>query len=890
MSWWRKFRRGKKLEEELAKELQFHLEESKKNLMAREIDAQEARRQAVLKLGGLEQTKERVRDQHLVPWLDSLRADVTFAFRQLAKNKITSAAAIISLALAIGACTSAFRLVDALFLRPLPVAHPERLYGMTRQSVDLEGQPETYDSFPYPLFRQMRAAVKDRAELMAVSYSERTDLTYKSDAEMENAYLQYVSGWTFDTLGLQPALGRLLNEEDDQTPGGHPLAVISYDYWKSRFGGDPDVLSRTFRIGNDIYQIVGVGPKGFAGTETGTPTDIVVPITMNVGGLECMGCGWFRLLMELKPDTPVGPVADQLQSLAHAFQEFRAKGMVNVPALAVQRSLQEKLVVAPAPAGVSELQKDYQRPLIALSALVALVLFIACANVANLLTAQGTARAREMALRVSIGAGRLRLMQLVLVESGVLAVVGSILGAFFAWWSAPFVVSKIDTVRNPARLALPADWRVLLFVAALCGGVAILFGLFPALRAASVKPIAALKGGELPRSRGRVMYALIGAQVAFCFLVLFLAGLFLSTFEKLSSQPIGFSPEGLLVVDTVSSQPRSPVVWQQVAEQLRNVPGIENVAIAGWPLLTGRIRNNQISVNGGPPSNDLAFYLNVSPGWLETMRIPLLSGRDFRPGEADPAVAIVSQSFANRYFPGENPIGKLFAKTEPGATPHRYEVVGLVPDARYRDLRGPMLTVFYVPFASRGENAEVQAVGGATILARASGGNPMGLAATLRREVPRVFSEFRVSNIRTQQEIVDVLTVRERLLATLATFFSVVALLLAAIGLYGVLYYSVLQRRREIAIRLAIGAQAPSIARLVMVPLVVSVGAGAVTGLLAGLFAARYVADLLYRVRPTDLVMLVIPAVTITVAAAIASLPAVIRAVQTEPASVLRAE
>ena len=287
----------------------------------------------------------------------------------------------------------------------------------------------------------------------------------------------------------------------------------------------------------------------------------------------------------------------------------------------------------PASSGASNLQNEYRRSLLALGVLVALVLLIACANVANLMSAQAASRAREMALRVSIGAGRWRLVQLVLVESTLLALFAGAIGAAFAWWAAPFVVSMINPPDNPARLPLPADWRVLGFGLALTLGVTLLFGLIPALRASAVKPASALKGGEDPHSRRRLMHALIAAQVAFCFLVLFVAGLFAATFERLSNRPVGFVADRLLNLDTVAPRQEPPVLWNQVAEHLRRLPGVKSVALANWPLLSDNGWNGFVSVNGAPPGPVLAYFLAISPGWADAMKIPFVDGRDFRPDE-----------------------------------------------------------------------------------------------------------------------------------------------------------------------------------------------------------------------------------------------------------------
>src|ERR1017187_2122425 len=332
----------------------------------------------------------------------------------------------------------------------------------------------------------------------------------------------------------------------------------------------------------------------------------------------------------------------------------------------IEAFLDQRLVLEPAAAGASNLQNEYRRSVVALGVLVALVLLIACANVANLMTAQAASRAREMALRVSIGAGRWRLVQLVLVESAILALLAGAIGGLFAWWSAPFVVGMINPPDNPVRLFLPADWRVLGFGLALTLGVMLLFGLTPALRASAVKPASALKGGEDPHTRRRIMHALIAAQVAFCFLVLFVAGLFAATFERLSNRPTGFVADRLLTLDTVAQRAEAPVFWDQVAEHLRGVPGVEAVALAGWPLLAGGSWNGFVSVNGAPPGPILAYFLSVSPGWTDAMKITLLGGRDFRPSEASPGAAIVNETFAKQFFKGENPIGQSFAKDGEG--------------------------------------------------------------------------------------------------------------------------------------------------------------------------------------------------------------------------------
>jgi putative ABC transport system permease protein len=873
--------RGDRLNREIDEELEAHVAEA----TAQGRDPLEARKA----LGSPLRHRERSRDVRLVSWLESLRSDAVFGWRQLYKTKVTSAAAILSLALAIGACTSAFRLIDALLLRPLPVANPERLYDLSRQGIGPEGKPQTFDGWAYPDFELMRTAVKDQAQLMAVSYAEPVDLTYKADADIERAYLQYVSGSMFSSLGIRPALGRVLTADDDLEPRAHAFAVLSHDYWSHRFGQDPKIIGRTFRMGNDLYEIIGVTDSPFSGTEPGTMVDIFVP-TMMHPGVTRKDWTWHRTLALVNEGATLEPMRQKLQATSRAFEEERAKGFLGMPKEILESFLNQKLLVEPAGTGVSDLQSGTRQPLAVLAVLVALVLLIACANVANLMTAQAAARSREMAVRVSIGGGRWRLVQLVLVQSAWLALMAAAIGGLFAWWSGPFVVSMINPPDNPARLSLPADWRVLGFGVALALGVTLLFGLAPALRASAVNPVSALKGGENPHSRRRLMHVLIAVQVAFCFLVLFVAGLFVTTFQRLSHQPTGFSADRLLVLDTVAKQAQPQEFWDQVTEHLRSVPGVESVALADQTLLGGFSWNNSISVHGAPPNGVLSYMRGISPGWLETMKIPLNDGREFRLSDANPGFAIVNQTFAKTYFDGQNPIGKSFELVMDEGVRLKYEIVGLAADVTYRDMRDPILPQLYVPFHSVDAGGDSRKKGSGVFLVRTSLANPRALAGVLRDEVPRARPEFRVSRVRTQLEINQSHTVRERLLATLALFFAIVALLLAGIGLYGVMHYSVLQRRREIGIRIAVGAQAGGIARLVTMDVFAMVIVGAVAGLALGMASVRYVESLFYQVKATDLQMLALPALAILAGALVAALRPVIQAVRIDPASMLRAE
>ena len=817
-----------------------------------------------------------------------LRADLVFGWRQLLKRKVTTAAAILSLALAIGACTSAFRLIDALFLRPLPVAHADHLYVLSRQGPIKDDQMFNWDTFAYPDFTLMRAAAQGQAELIAVSMTGRTDITYATDNEMEKGYVQYVSGEMFSSFGLQPTLGRLFTADDDRTPGASPYAVLSYNYWTRRFGNDRSILGRSVHIGGQTFQIIGVAPKSFTGVEPGIITDIFLPTMMNPM-VTRDDSTWVRTLVIVHPGVPIEPLRAKLSAVSPRFEAERAKGFVGMSQHNIEMYLKMTMFIEPAASGVSTLQGDYRRALIWLGVLVVLVLLIACANVANLMTAQAASRAREMALRVSIGAGRARLVQLVLVESTMLALFSAALGVIFAWWAAPFVVSRINPPDNPAHLILSADWRVLAFGLLLTLAVTLLFGLAPALRASSIQPVTALKGGEEPHSSRRSMYALIAAQVAFCFVVLFLAGLFVSTFRHLSSQPLGFDAKDLLLLETYTPRGQSPEAWSQMANTLRTVPGVKDVAIASWPLLSPGGWSGSISVNAAPITDTWGYFISISPGWLNTMKMRLIEGRDFSPKDSFPGQAIVNQTFVKTFFNGADPIGRTFEKVNPLGSRQLCQVIGVVPDATYSSLHEPILPVAYVPIRQLNSNGTINPAEGGTFLLRTSGINPLSLSP-LRRLVVQTNPAFASAtckpsrNLSTTRASVSTCSPCSRL------FFATAALLLAAIGLYGVLIYSVLQREREIGIRIAVGARIGSIARIVTAQIFVTVFIGAAAGIVLGMASVRYVQTLLFGVKGTDLSMLIAPALVLLAASLLAALPAVLRAARIDPSIMLRAE
>jgi len=871
---------------DLQEELRLHMELAAEDAQRRDQPARAAR----MHTGGAAQAMDALRDQRGWPWLQSVFADVVFAGRQLNKHRTATAAAVLSLGLAVGATTAAFRLLDAVLLRTLPVAEPDRLFVLGWNSITSQGEPDYRDDFDYPTFRRYRDAIGPNGDVMVVGTSARQLALVDNSTDPEPVIRQYYSGNVFPIFGLQPALGRLLTPSDDVTPGGHPVVVISYDYWTRRFARDPNVIGQSFRIGRQPFEIVGVAPKGFTGTEPGRMADLFVPAMMNAQALNAPGWSWFRIWVRPNASASLEQVRELVQAqLARDRQDTVKSFPSTTPGPLITAYLNEKILLTPAGSGASGPQRTFRRPLFILAGLVVLVLLIACANVANLLTAQAIARAREMALRVSIGAGRWRLIQLVLVESTLLAICASVVGAVFAWWAAPFVVSLLAQIGEPIRLVLDLDWRSAAFSLALTLTVTVLFGIAPALRASAVKPLGAIKGHHDQHAHRRLMRSLIGGQMAFCLFVLFVAGLFATTLRNLSNRPLGFESERILLLDINRPGERQPVhVWAALTDQIRGMPGVESAAFANWAPLSDNRWRWPVYVAPRQAKEVSPYFLGVSPAYFDTMRIGMVGGRDFRVDDTPPTldrekrpvpgVGIVNETFARVYFGAQNPVGRqVIVRPEEMDVP--MEIVGVVRDSVYYDLREPMRPTVYVPIEAGNQR---------TLFVRTAG-DPRVLAATMRSEVSKTYKDTPVLAT-TQSTLIRRQVVRERLLATLSLFFAVLALLLAGIGLYGVLNYAVIQQRREIGVRMALGARATHLVKRVAAEMLRPVGLGALIGLAAGLGFGRLVESILFEVKATDATPIATPLLVLAVAAFLAALPPAIRAVRTDPARTLRSE
>ena len=889
MSWLSRFVsviRSDRLNRDLDDEMRFHLDARTDEYTRAGLSTEEARARARRQFGSPALLRDASRDIKLLPRLESILRDVSFATRLWRRNKLVTGAALVSLSLAIGACTAAFSLIDALILRTLPVDDPQSLIYVALRvpTEDREGL-----AFNYPLFREMRTASSRHVRLFALSDQTKRDAVFDDRGHAEKVYAQWVSGEAFAILGVKPALGRVLGSTDDINPGQHPVAVLSYDFWTRRFGRNPDVLGRWVTIREKPLQVVGVAANRFTGVEPGIMMDVWAPTMMwDDHAIADSGTRWFRIWGRMQAGVAQDEARNVLQTVFTGFAREQAASRPEESPDRLNRMLSTRVHLRSAATGPSGLRQDFARALWVLGAIAALVLLIAAMNVASLLVARAAARQREMALRTSIGAGRGRLIQQAVIESGLLALTSCALGAVLSLVATPKLVAMISTSWTTVRLDVQPDWRLLLFLGAVSIFVTFVFGLAPAVRAA-VPPADALRsGGGRHTTAVGSFRPLVAAQIAFSFVVLFVGGLCLTSFVKLLRTDLGFDASNVVLVNVTASstgrnQEPALVSWISLLERLEHTPGIESASLSRWGLFTGSGRNKSVRIPGRPVDAYTPWYMPVSPGFLRTMRIPLVAGRDLEWKDLVPELptaVVINESFARRYFPGESAIGKRFFRIDGGATLVAQEVIGVAKDAKYTDLREPVPPTVYDPYRP-------QNVAAIQVRTRLDIG---ALMATLLAEVPRVHAAFRVGDVTPQSTIVNNHLVRDRALAVLSAFFSLVAIVLVVVGVYGLLSYTVLQRTREIGIRLALGAHPAQIVALVLWGIGGLTLIGLVLGGVGAALTGRFMTTLLFGITPSDMWSIAVPLICLLAACAVAAVLPAQRAARIAPTTALTVE
>jgi putative ABC transport system permease protein len=807
-----------------------------------------------------------------IDWRDGWRA--------LRSSPMVSTVAVLSIALGIGANTALFSIFNALVLRPLPVRNPEQLVGLVNES------------WTNPIWEALRARQTQIAAGGFAWSNERFNLATGPETEMHDGVL--ASGGIFDVLGVTAVRGRTFTAADDDrskpAPDG-PVAVISYALWQTRYHGAEDVVGRSITIDRAAFTIIGVTPPGFFGPEVGRFADVFVPLAFvplvrgRESGLDDRQVWWLSIMFRLRGGQTIDAAAAALRAVQ---PQVRAETMPAEWRLPDQSQyLETPMALEPAFAGRSELRGRYERPLTIVMFVVGATLLIACANIANLLLARALSRRHELSVRLALGASRFRLSRQLFAESAMLASLGTIAGVVLAYWGSRALVAQLTTVSDRVALDVPLDWRVLGFTTAVSFAAAILFGVSSALGISDVTPHDAMREqarGAVGERRLTLRGVLVVLQVSLSLALVVAAGLFTRTFIALTSRDAGFDRRAVLIamIDLqrdVTVGPARTALAGRIRAAVADLPGAGHAAIAfttpvfdrGWntaiatadPALTGRQRMSW--VNG------------VSPDYFSTLGIRFIAGRDFEPRDStgNGHVAIVNQTFAARFL-GPDPVGQSFRQ---GRDAEPFVVVGVVQDTVYRSLRSPMMPTMYVPFGN---------VGGTVLMAvRAEAGPPSQLArdvaAIVQREAPAASVTFRSLD---QQVAASVR--QERLVATLAAVFGGLALVLAALGLYGVASYGVSRQRAEIGIRMALGATPSGVVRLVLRRLVWTVTAGVAAGVALSLWAGKFVGSLLYGLEPRDPATLAGAALLLAAVALIAGWLPARRASRIDPTIVLR--
>jgi predicted permease len=826
--------------------------------------------------------------------------DLRYALRMLRKNPAFTAVAVLTLALGIGANTAIFSLENAVMLKMLPVKHPGELVVVgdpTEVHSRRMGDPGV-SVFSYPLYRDIRDGSSVFSGMLASGEAHRLRVTGDSIGEISgNTTGVLVSGNYFSVLGVNALYGRVITPDDDSGPGAHPVTVVSYGFWKNKLGENSNIVGQTLRINNYPFTLVGVAPPGFYGDTVGDAQDLWVPVTMQeqvISGrkwLEDYNASWLHVIARLKPGVTAENAAANLNLLLQQLVSGPLKAKLSKDDLDNLKAA--RVPVTAGGGGFSDLRGDFQQPLLLLMVIVALVLLIACVNVANLLLARASSRRKEFAVRVAIGAAPGRIVRQLLTESILLAFAGGALGFLLARWGTDALL-KLSGNRD---LEASPDLRVFIFTAAVCLLTGLLFGLIPALRSRRVAAALTLKSGSQNGSSANAGWnwgkLLVTGQVAVSLLVLFVAGLLVHSLQNIRNVDLGYNREHLLVISTDPlaagyNNARIASFANQLAEQIGSLPGVRAATSSKNGLFSGSESGNTIKVEGYTSKKEadlVTAFDEVAPNYFHGVGIPMLLGRDIglQDTETSPRVAVINETMAKFYFGKANPIGRKFIVDDPGSK-GPVEIVGVARDARDHKLKGTIDRRFYLPLSQAlgqlpGVNFVVSTVG-----------NPVAVAEAVRKQIKNLDANIPVNNIRSLNELTERAISDQILIARLSSVFASLALLLAAIGLYGILSYSVAGRTREIGVRMALGAQRGSVLKMILQEAGILVLVGVVIGIPSAILASRLFSSMLFGLKSTDPVsMLLVIAVLLAITLLASYIPAR-RATKVDPMIALRYE
>jgi predicted permease len=916
---------GQSRENDANDELRFHLEKEMEQNIAKGMPPVEARRQALIAFGGVQQTRETLREVHRGRFFESLVQDLHYGWRMLRKSPVFTMIAVLTLALGIGANTAIFSLIDSVAFRLMPIPDPEHLVYLQwhanhgPQTVNYwgfecednsDGPNPSGCSLPLPFFKDVQKQNTVFSHIAAYTGNHRLNLSGNGPARMIQG--QFVSGDYFGTIGIQPYLGRLFFESDD-TPESSPVAVLNYSFWQSAFGGAPSAIGRTIRLNGMVFTIVGVTEPKFDALTLANKFDVWVPLARRPGlvpqmmlnaGRERMDSWWLVMVARIKPGTPVTQAQEAVSLM---FRSEMVKGEKPI----FRAENEPRIQLNAATQGLGGSQDDTLKPLYVMMLCVGVVLLIACANVAGLLLARSAARQKEMAVRLALGAKRGRLVLQMLTESLLLATAGGVLGLVLAVWGARALTIMVSSDSDSPAFSPHLDWRVLAFTASISILTGIFFGLAPALRGSDISLTLSLKagsGGSAAASGGgrRITLgaALVAVQMALAIVVLVTAGLLTRTLSNLKNLNPGFDTHSILLfgIDPRLAGYKGTQVdnlFHDLQAKFSELPGVTSTSYSWRPLLSGGLNISNFHRPGAPTNvkDDVsADSLPIGPKFFFTLRVPFLNGRDFTQADyvvaagnkgdkpsSQPTPVIVNQEFARMYFSDRNPIGERFAGSEqiesdqprdPG-----YVIVGVVANAKYNQLRRQIKPTFYAPQVSNEAFFELR-----------TAVDPLTLVPAVRKLVNSENEDLALFRISTQTEAIDRQIKSERITAQLASFFGLLALVLACLGLYGLLSYEVARRTREIGIRMAIGAQSHNVVRLVLARAIALVLAGAVVGAAAALGVSRLLTSFLFGVKAGDPITFVAVAALLGMVTLAACYIPARRATRVDPLVALRYE
>jgi predicted permease len=907
----------RRVERDLDEEIDFHIEMRTRRLVEAGLDPAAARAQALQRFGDLSAVRsecltidhERERAMQRANHLEDLRQDAGYAVRTLLKNKGFTAIVLLILALGIGANTAMFTLVDALLLRTLPVPHAEQLVTIgdpTRTGSLSEGSPRA-DLASYPLYADVRAGNHSLSGLYASGRAGRLDVfidhdsggSVRSGTEAEHPRGRFVSGNFFSVLQLHTSLGRTFAADEDLVPGDDPVVVISHDYWQRRFAGDRSAVGRTIVVNGTPLTIVGVGPIGFTGDIVGQPYDMWIPLMMqpsvmpHTQWMDDRGISWLMLMGRLKPGVSMAQARSDIAAVMKRSLVDNAKGD---EIGSIERGLRDDPIrVESGARGFSYYRSAYSESLLTLMAAVALVLLIACANIANLLLARASARGREMSVRMALGAGRLRLVQQLLTESVILAVAGGALGLLVAYWGSRTLL-HLAGGSSPIPLDAQIDGRVLIFTALLALITAVFFGLVPALRATRVELATALRsqGRGVAGAQGRPGKLALGkllvvAQVALSLLLLVGTGMLVRSMQKLQNADLGMARDRLVIAEVDAQRagydgPRLVALIRDLVARMERVPGVSGVSYSENGIFSGTESGTTLQVEGytaRADSDTVVAYDDVGPAYFHTIGAHLMQGRDFeaRDNESGPKVAVINTTAASFVFRDGDAIGRHL--TVDSTT---WEIVGVVADVEEQGVReGPQRRVYF-------PMVQMERQPGRFKLEIHTNGDPSRIVVPVRRALQAADPSLVVLSVDPLNHLIGDSISRDRMVAQVVTSFGALALVLAALGLYGVMAYATVRRTSEFGLRMALGAQPGDVTRLMLREALILTIGGVVIGLPVAIMATRLLAGQLYEVAVLDVPSIVLAITVLSISAAAAGLLPAIRAARVPPLEALRVE